>query len=539
MKNVATILLFIMMLPVMSLGDEYQDGYNAGKAAANVVSNEINTGDKINKKLSMPMTDEEAPLTTFGPQSQQESMHIEITSQSSNEFLKVTASPSNRGDIRNMRVEVDTNFDGTLDSIYSVPFTVSGVCANGLISCSASTWNNCRYYVWEYSRQTGIRAVPVNTQDELRGCYCINASCNSTITFTDMPLVLKDLGGAIAGAIQEYSPNYTITRVEAVGNTIKYYGQNSGAIDSNRDIYFSGESNPETLYDSNNDSALKARNITHANRQSNDPNSFYTNLSSSYENIEQPVRAKVCIIRYSISFPGGGNSQPVVMHSDSCAGEDFTGCRLKEEYICDYSGVNCVQTFANFNPTQEDPITYCEQMAPYTFCNDGTTIRELGLGVLFAGPETWFYTRRVYQCQEQNQSYEADEPLQRTAHVSESVDLSGSTVTYEDYDPQAGTVLQQGFSYPESEELECELACKIMRPIENTNVLHEGIVTDFKTDNESFQYIVEPCDENGVCPTEPGDTIVTECECISSFHEMVSIMEGLKMASDDMVCSQE
>ena len=52
MKNVATVLLIIMMLPLMALGDEYQDGYNAGKAAANVVSNEINTGDKINKKLS-------------------------------------------------------------------------------------------------------------------------------------------------------------------------------------------------------------------------------------------------------------------------------------------------------------------------------------------------------------------------------------------------------------------------------------------------------------------------------------------------------
>ena len=542
MKKIISVLLILFLVPVMVIADEYDDAYTAGKAAGNLIRTEINTGEKINQKISVPMTDETAPLKTFGPESEQKSMHIEITSQSSNEFLNIIASASSRGDIRNMIVEMDTDFDGVLDATYVVPYKISGVCANGFISCFTGTWSGCKYYQWRFSKSGGIRAVPVSTQDELTGCYCINSSCNSTITFDDMPLVLKDLGGAIVGAVQSHSSNYTITHVSETQNSIKYFGQNSGAIKTNHDTYFSGESNPESMYNPKNDAALKAQTVTHTNRQSREADSYYTNLSSSYEAIDQPVSEKSCIIRRIIDFQNTttGTTPPVVTTSNSCTGSDFTGCKLKEEFICDYSGVNCVQTFKNFNPTQKKPVTYCEQMAPYIFCNDGTTIKEVGLGVIYAGPETWFYTRRVYQCQEKNQDYSADSELQRTGHVTDTVDLSGNMVTYEDIDPDTGAVVQQDFQYPDTEEFsDCELACKILRPVDDTNVLQEGTVSDYKKTKESFEYIVEPCDNNGACPVKPGDSIVTDCSCISSFSEMVSIMQGLKEASDDMVCSKE
>ena len=538
MKTIIKALLLFLFVPVVVFADEYQDGRNAGRAAADLIRNEINTGEKINKKFSVPLTDKEAPLTTFGPEAERESMHIEITSQSSNEFLIITASPSSTGDIRNMRIEMDTNFDGNLDSTYVVPYTISGVCANGFISCIAGSWNGCNYYQWEFSNPGGIRAVSVNSQDELKGCYCINSGCKSTITFDNMASVLKDLGGAVVGAVQSHSPNYTITRVEEAGNSIKYFGQNSGAIDSNHDVYFSGESRPDSMYNPEDDSALKDSALTHANRQSADSDSYLTALSGSYEAIDQPVSEKECIIRHSITFSGG--SAPAVHETDSCRGSGFVGCKLKEEYICDYTGVSCVQTFDNFNPTQQKPVTYCEQMPPFTFCNDGTTINQSGRGAIYSGSETWFYIRRLYQCQEENTEYSADSEIQRISHVIDTVGRTGNSVTYEDIDPDTGAMTQQNFQYPDMEELaDCELACKIMRPIQDTNVLQEGTVSDYKRSNDSFQYIVEPCDSKGACPINPGDSIITDCSCISSFAEMVSIMEGLERAGDDMICSQD
>lgn len=537
MKIVIKVFLLLLFIPLVVFADAYEDGRNAGKEIAKSIRSEINTGEKINKKISQPLTDEGAPLTTFGPVADQESMNIEITSQSSSEFLSITASPLSTGDIRRMRIEMDTDFDGFLNSTYVVPYTISGVCANGFISCLAGSWTGCNYYQWEFSRSGGISAVSVSSQDELQGCYCINSGCNSTITRNNMPKVLKDLGGAIVGAIQSYSPRYTITRVEETGNSIKYYGQDSGAIDTNNDIYFSGISRPNILYSPEDDTALNASAINHRNRQIAEPDSLFSQLSSTYAAIDQPVSDMECIIRHSVSFSGG--SAPVVQETDSCRGSDFTGCKLKEEYVCDYGGGNCVQTFDNFNPTRENPVTYCEQMSPYLFCNDGTTINQSGRGVIYAGAETWFYIRRIYQCQEENIDYSSEDEIQRSGHVTDSVNKSGDFVTYEDIDMDTGARTPQNFEYPPMEELDdCELACKIMRPIQDTNVLKEGTVSDYKRSNDSFQYIVEPCDSNGACPTMPGDSVITDCSCISSFQEMMSIMEGLERAGDDMVCSE-
>jgi hypothetical protein len=353
-----------------------------------------------------------------------------------------------------------------------------------------------------------------------------------------MSLVLKDLGGAIVGAVQSHSPNYAITRVEETSNSIKYYGQNTGAIDSNQDGYFSGVSNPDSMYNPENDAALNSSAIIQRNIQSGDPHSFLTALSSSYDAIDQPVSEQECIIRHSIVFSGA--APPVVQETNNCQSFDFTGCKLMEEYICDYTGANCVQTFDNFNPTLQNPVTYCEQMPPYTFCNDGTTITQSGVGIIYAGPETWFYIRRIYQCQEENIDYSADDEIHRAGQAMQTVQKNGNSVAYEDFDPDTGASITQNFQYPDVEDIsECELACKIMRPIKDTNVTKDGTVSDYKKSNDTFQYIVSPCDYSGSCPLEAGDALVTDCECISSFEEMVSIMEGLERAGDDMVCSQD
>jgi hypothetical protein len=538
MKIALKVFLILLIIPVVCFADEYEDARNAGKAAANLVRNEINTGEKINKRIAGPMTDSEAPLMTFGQVADQVAMNIEITNHSSSEFLTITASPVSTGDIRNMSIEMDTDFDGVLDSTYIVPYTISGVCANGFITCLAGTWDGCANYQWRFSSPGGIRAVLVSTQDELKGCYCINTGCNSTITFDNMPMVLKDLGGAIVGAVQSYSPNYSITRVEEGQNSIKYYGQNTGAIDINHDGYFSGVTRPDRMYNPENAAALNSTASIQTNRQSGDLDSYYSKLSSSYEAIDQPVSEKECIIRHSVNFSGG--SAPVVREADSCSGSSFTGCKLMEEYVCDYNGANCVQTFDNFNPTLQKPVTYCEQMPPYTFCNSGTAITQSGRGVIYAGPETWFYIRRIYQCQEENHDYSADSEIQKAGQVMESVQKTGRDVTYEDVDPDTGAIITQKFQYPDVEEIpEYELACKIMRPIKDTNVTKDGTVSDYKRSNDSFQYIVEPCDYTGVCPIQAGDTLITDCSSITSFAEMVSIMEGLERASDDMVCSQD
>ena len=62
--------------------------------------------------------------------------------------MEVLIQPGATGDITTFIVSQDTNFDGNLDYTYEVPFPVSGLCANGVITCNPGTWTNCRTYQW-------------------------------------------------------------------------------------------------------------------------------------------------------------------------------------------------------------------------------------------------------------------------------------------------------------------------------------------------------------------------------------------------------
>ena len=66
----------------------------------------------------------------------------------SQRFMEVLIQPGATGDITTFIVSQDTNFDGNLDYTFQVPFPVSGICANGVITCSPGTWTNCRTYQW-------------------------------------------------------------------------------------------------------------------------------------------------------------------------------------------------------------------------------------------------------------------------------------------------------------------------------------------------------------------------------------------------------
>lgn len=211
----------------------------------------------------------------------------------STEFLNLLAVPSATGDLFQVIIGQDTDLDGTGDASYQVPFGVSGICGNGIISCDPGTWNNCRYYRWT-AGSDGRAGLQNATPTALGGCFCINASCGNNLAFSNLGSVLTTLGGGVVGALQKSNPNYAISDVRIDGSAITYFGQNAGSCTpapatAARELLF----NDPVAIAGALDAELAA--------QSADPGSAYPLLTTSPAARDQTAEIRQCRLERSVN----------------------------------------------------------------------------------------------------------------------------------------------------------------------------------------------------------------------------------------------
>ena len=130
--------------------------YDESKTFGTDVQTKLGSTDAIKERISNPMTSDGSSMRTLDDQT---SFVSQVSAPSTNVFLHVLVHPSATGDITSLHVQQDTDFDGQYDYTYSVPSTVSGICANGFISATPGTWHNPRFYVWEANGSGEITAV--------------------------------------------------------------------------------------------------------------------------------------------------------------------------------------------------------------------------------------------------------------------------------------------------------------------------------------------------------------------------------------------
>ena len=108
------------------------DGKTAGQDAGRAILRNFGTRDAFNRNLSQPMTDPAASLKTIDGVT---SFQANLTAPSSAKFLELLIQPSGTGDLQQVLISQDLDTDGAIDNVHVVPNLVSGVCANGYISC--------------------------------------------------------------------------------------------------------------------------------------------------------------------------------------------------------------------------------------------------------------------------------------------------------------------------------------------------------------------------------------------------------------------
>ncbi|MDD5532974.1 MAG: hypothetical protein PHC52_09280 [Syntrophales bacterium] len=248
---------------------------DAGSAEGNRALAGFGSAEGIRDNLAAPIAGGAAMKTLDGSAS----FNAQVICPASIRYMEVTAQPAAGGDLSTVVISQDTNLDGAVDYSYTVPFSVSGICGNGLISCTGGTWEDCTYYGWTADARGRI-SLEESSISRLGGCYCINSSCGLNLFWRNAGSILKDIGGGAASAVQAVSPGYAITDARIEGTVIAYYGQDTSRcsqIPGN-----SGSSFPERFYSGGTSDGylLEAKEAEFASQEGN-PDSYYNLITRS------------------------------------------------------------------------------------------------------------------------------------------------------------------------------------------------------------------------------------------------------------------
>ncbi len=304
MKYFKTVIIVIIAIFCLSItthknlyASEFSQGNSAGGEAGSSILSEIGSGDQINQRMGVPLTSSTTKMKTFGQEDQKEEFEAQMSAPSSDAFFVLFVQPSATGDLSTVEVRQDLDYDGNPDYVYTLPFSVSGVCANGVISCTSGTWSDCRYFTWATDNDGKVGLNEEASIVGLAGCYCINSSCGSDLVWNNLNVVLKDMGGAAVASVQNNDPHLAITSVKTSDNAIYYYGQKTfelGTASQGEQNYLSGSVTPENYYGGNiptDDEVF---------RQDQDPNSYYSQLVNSSAAQDSSVSTYTCTARHDI-----------------------------------------------------------------------------------------------------------------------------------------------------------------------------------------------------------------------------------------------
>jgi hypothetical protein len=180
------------------------------------------------------------PIATI---SGSQSFTTTIACQKTASFIELLVQPQAGGDIGTLTISRDENLDGAFDKTMNVPVPVSGICANGIISCQVGSWNACQSFKWDVDGAGDLKLSAV-ALPELAGCYCVNDSCGSNLVWGNLASVLKDLGGGVIGALTTADPRIGVAQSLISGPTIRYVGAQTTACTSSPSV-------PQTAYRAN------------------------------------------------------------------------------------------------------------------------------------------------------------------------------------------------------------------------------------------------------------------------------------------------
>lgn len=192
---------------------------------------------------------------------------------------------------------------------------------------------------------------------------------------------------------------------------------------------------------------------------------------------------------------------------DRCGGyQDSEHCTLLEEEVDD------VLTFSNGYPTGLKKL-------PHSMGN-------------YCGQEQirdWKKKTRKYRCKSDFDT-DFDKIFERVNYVK----ANSSDDEYKDMIDGSSS---QGnlFSFTDDSKT-CIESCKTRKLVVETDISRSGNVQDKRREDDTYEEFYYECQSN-ICPAGTGEEVIQACGCTSAFGEAAASMQMLRLAGQDMICS--
>jgi hypothetical protein len=349
-----------------------QTAQDRAKAAAAASRSKSSDSDAILRNYVSPGMAGQAITTVDGTRA----FTPKIACQKTTNLLELIAQPASSGDITMLRISRDTDLDGSYDEGLRVPMPISGICANGIISCKPGTWAECSSFKW--SAASGI-SLTETEMSELAGCYCINNSCGSNLALGNMASVLKDLGGGVVGALTTSDPRVGVAEAQIDGPIIRYTGAQATSCAANPNLGASAyRSNPTAIQG---DAFAASRGSSVFQSLSASPAALGTARQRRVCTIAREVSVKEVTIEDVIARTSGGYAT----NADAYGNVDFM---LGSPSSHSLRAGSCGLFDYRMTLTVGDPDRLRAVTLPFVSADDWAQVRIDG-NVVFSGPAGW------------------------------------------------------------------------------------------------------------------------------------------------------
>jgi hypothetical protein len=630
------------LLPTAASAQSVEDRARAAAEASRAKSGD---SEVIQKNYVTPGLSGQPIATVDGAKSFTPNLACQKTAS----LLEILVQPSGTGDITTVRIARDKDLDGSLDQLSNLPVPVSGICANGILSCQPGSWNECRSFQWDVDTVGDLKLTEV-AMPELAGCYCVNNSCGANLVMGNLPSVLKDLGGGAIGALTTHDPRIGIAEARINGPLIQYVGAQSTACSASPSL-------PQTAYRGNPTAILGDAASAAAT------NSLFQSLKGSPAGIGKAEQLRACTIerevtlrplgyddivsasgviqsvsscgegcrRYRIIGDGNCSSTPPIFtalfevhvperlisaqivqlaaddwvqgrvngrivgsagprpwlttglpsgdcRTDGDASRNYTPYDFTEELRAGPTSISArvrggggggplttqwglVDVEIRLSPAcdaSERLVDHCAGYGSDPKCRldsenvDGVQTFRNGVGTgLRPLPQTrqfgavpctvtltrdFFRRQRGYRCVIDTGSL-PEPDLSRGAWI---IDHSTETLLADRVRTPDGSMASstRPFVLPDRGSVPaCEAICKARAPKANTDAAPDGVVGARQTDPTGFDTFYHVCKADNVCPAGPGETVISPCGCLDDFPEAVVMMQSVRLAGADLVCT--
>ncbi len=338
-SSTKALFLFMILSGLVYVPAMAQSPTDMGGALGNQAIGNYGSKGGLNTNLFNPLMSASTPLKTLDGSAQGDAR---LLCPSSSRFMEILVQPGPSGDIQTLLVSQDTDFDGVLDYSYQAPLLISGVCANGVISCDAGLWSHCATYRW-IADHTGRASLQETLINNLASCFCINNSCGTNLAFNDM--VIKTIGGGIVAAVHQQNARYVVSDVRVDGMVAQYFGQDSMRCNI---VEASSIDAEKYFFDP---SSLRADVDAAVTGQAGDPESLYSLLANTGQSVNAEVKSCSATRVFYMGWTDEGDCSPTEYIDDRCTDLDNDpGCSLRDEQV------DGVRTFERFNPTGLIPL---------------------------------------------------------------------------------------------------------------------------------------------------------------------------------------